>query len=131
MFKDGGVILGKYSRDQANINPPLAWANIPAGTKSFAIIMEDPDVPRAAGVSVWDHWVVFNIPPTVTQIPEGWKVVGVKGAGRAANWTTPAPPARSRTPLHFHGLRARRHAVVTRGRDQKRCPCRNGRPYHC
>ena len=95
-FKDGGVILAKYSRDVANINPPLAWGNVPAGTKSFVIIMEDPDVPRAAGVAVWDHWVVFNIPPTITQITEGWKVVGVKGAGTGGGleYAGPRPPDR-------------------------------------
>jgi len=95
-FKDGGVILGKYSRDEANINPPLSWSNVPAGTKSFALIMEDPDVPRASGVSVWDHWIVFNIPPTITQIPEGWKVVGVKGAATRGEleYAGPRPPDR-------------------------------------
>jgi len=95
-FKDGGVILGKYSRDGGNINPPLAWTNVPAGTKSFALTMEDPDVPRAAGVKVWDHWVVFNIPETITKIPEGWQVVGVKGVGTRGEleYGGPRPPDR-------------------------------------
>ena len=95
-FKDGGVILARYSRDGGNFNPPLAWSNVPAGTLSFALIMEDPDVPRASGVSVWDHWIVFNIPPTVTKIPEAWTVVGVKGAGTRGGleYSGPRPPDR-------------------------------------
>lgn len=95
-FKNGGTILAKYSRDGANINPPLAWTGAPSATKSFAIIMEDPDVPRAAGVSVWDHWIVYNIPASVTAIPEGWRVVGVKGAGTRGEleYGGPRPPDR-------------------------------------
>jgi Raf kinase inhibitor-like YbhB/YbcL family protein len=95
-FKDGGTILARFSRDGANINPPLAWTGAPEAAKSFAIIMEDPDVPRAAGVSVWDHWIVFNIPPTITKIPEGWRVVGTKGAGTRGEleYGGPRPPDR-------------------------------------
>jgi phosphatidylethanolamine-binding protein (PEBP) family uncharacterized protein len=52
-FANGGVNPKKYSRDGENINPPLAWTDVPNGTKSFALVMEDPDVPPAAGVLVW------------------------------------------------------------------------------
>ena len=51
-----------------NLSPQLSWKAAPAGTKSFAITMYDPDAPTGSG---WWHWVVFNIPPTVTQLPEG------------------------------------------------------------
>lgn len=50
-----------------NISPALSWQNAPAGTKSFAIMVHDPDAPTGSG---WWHWVVYNIPATTTSIPE-------------------------------------------------------------
>lgn len=52
-----------------NISPAIRWKNAPAGTKSFALTMYDPDAPTGSG---WWHWVVFNIPATVTQLPENF-----------------------------------------------------------
>ena len=49
-----------------NIPPSLQWKNVPAGTKSFAVTMYDPDAPTGSG---WWHWVVFNIPATVRSLP--------------------------------------------------------------
>lgn len=49
-----------------NVSPQLQWKNAPAGTKSFAITVYDPDAPTGSG---WWHWVVFNIPANVTQLP--------------------------------------------------------------
>ncbi len=93
-FSDGAVIPKKYSRDVENINPPLAWGQVPDGTQSFALVMEDPDVPPAAGVPVWDHWVVWNIPRTITEIPEAWEVEGVLGKGTRgeSTYAGPRPP---------------------------------------
>ena len=51
-----------------NISPELSWSSAPAGTKSFAILMHDPDAPTGSG---WWHWVVYNIPATVSSIPAG------------------------------------------------------------
>jgi Raf kinase inhibitor-like YbhB/YbcL family protein len=48
-----------------NISPELAWKNAPAGTKSFAVTMYDPDAPTGSG---WWHWVVFNLPPSTTRL---------------------------------------------------------------
>jgi len=95
-FADGGIIPERYSPFGADINPPLSWSDAPAGVRSFALIMEDPDVPASAGVKVWDHWIVFNIPPAVTSIPEAWKVVGTKGTGTGGgtDYSGPRPPDR-------------------------------------
>ncbi|WP_299599648.1 YbhB/YbcL family Raf kinase inhibitor-like protein [uncultured Microbulbifer sp.] len=51
-----------------NISPELHWQGAPQGTRSFAVVMHDPDAPTGSG---WWHWVVFNIPATVTALPEG------------------------------------------------------------
>ncbi len=54
-----------------NVAPALEWSNLPAGTKSIALTMYDPDAPTGAGF--W-HWLAFNIPATTTSIPEGGKL---------------------------------------------------------
>jgi Raf kinase inhibitor-like YbhB/YbcL family protein len=51
-----------------NVSPALTWSNPPAGTKSFALLMHDPDAPTGSG---WWHWVVYNIPATLSSLPAG------------------------------------------------------------
>jgi len=65
-FSQGESIPVKYSCDGEDISPPFAWGDPPDGTQSFALIMDDPDAP----VGVWDHWVAFNIPVDVRELPE-------------------------------------------------------------
>jgi Raf kinase inhibitor-like YbhB/YbcL family protein len=72
-FKNNGAIAPKYSFNQMgctgeNVSPPLEWKNPPAGTKSFALMVHDPDAPTGSG---WWHWVVYNIPADTTALPEG------------------------------------------------------------
>jgi hypothetical protein len=57
-FKDGQPIPSRYTCDDKNISPALAWKGAPEGTGSLAIIVDDPDAPTG----IWTHWVVFNIP---------------------------------------------------------------------
>jgi len=71
-FKAHGEIPARYTCDGADISPPLSWGGLPAGTKSLALILDDPDAPDpAAPKMTWVHWVLYNIPPGATQLPEG------------------------------------------------------------
>lgn len=95
-FQNGGTIPQKYGRDFENVNPPLHIEGVPEGVVSLFFTMDDPDVPEAAGVPVWDHWVVFNIPSRVTDISEHWIVEGVRGKGTRGEleYGGPRPPDR-------------------------------------
>ncbi|HPO84539.1 MAG TPA: YbhB/YbcL family Raf kinase inhibitor-like protein [Candidatus Hydrogenedentes bacterium] len=66
-FKNGEKIPSKYTGDGENVSPPLAWQGAPQGTKSFALICDDPDAP----VGTWVHWVIFNVPANTTELKEG------------------------------------------------------------
>ena len=57
-----------FGCEGGNVSPSLAWSNAPAGTKSFAVTMYDPDAPTGSG---WWHWVVFNLPADTTSLPAG------------------------------------------------------------
>jgi Raf kinase inhibitor-like YbhB/YbcL family protein len=61
-------VLNGFGCSGANHSPALSWSGAPQGTKSFAITVYDPDAPTGSG---WWQWVVFNIPPSTTSIPEG------------------------------------------------------------
>ena len=65
-FGNGQPIPIKYTGQGKDISPPLEWSEVPAGTKSFAIIADDPDAP----VGTWVHWVIYNIPSDLTKLDE-------------------------------------------------------------
>ena len=65
-FNEGGMIPGMYTCDGADVSPPLKWGALPAGTKSLAIICDDPDAP----VGTWVHWVYYDIPAVAEGLPE-------------------------------------------------------------
>lgn len=66
-FSLNGKIPSKYTCDGDDVSPALNWSAGPSGTKSFALISDDPDAP----VGTWVHWIVWNIPPDTTGLPEG------------------------------------------------------------
>lgn len=66
-FTEGGMIPKKHTCDAADPSPPLLWKEAPAGTKSFALIMDDPDAPAGT----WVHWVIYNLPGDATALEEG------------------------------------------------------------
>lgn len=65
-FGDNKMIPSKYSGQGEDVSPPLNWLGAPDGTGSFALIVEDPDAP----LMTFTHWVLFNIPPTMDNLPE-------------------------------------------------------------
>lgn len=66
VFPDNGMIPKRYSGQGPDISPSLNWSGVPAGTKSLALILDDPDAPLITFV----HWLVYNIPPAVGGLPE-------------------------------------------------------------
>lgn len=71
-FNHGGAIPVRHTCDGEDVSPPLAWSGVPAGTKSLALIVDDPDAPDPdAPKMVWVHWVVYNIPAAAAGLPEG------------------------------------------------------------
>ena len=64
-FEDGGMIPSEFTCDGANASPPLEWSDVPQGTKSFALICDDPDAP----LGTWVHWVLYGLPPDTTSLP--------------------------------------------------------------
>jgi Raf kinase inhibitor-like YbhB/YbcL family protein len=65
-FANGQPIPVKFTGDALDVSPPLAWKNSPAGTKSFTLIADDPDAPAGT----WVHWVIYDLPPTTTELAE-------------------------------------------------------------
>ena len=66
-FKHGEFIPRKYTCDGNDVSPPLNWDHVPDGTKSFALISDDPDCPTGT----WVHWVFYNIPADFRSLQEG------------------------------------------------------------
>lgn len=109
-FQPGGSIPPEHTCQGADSSPPLEWSGLPAGTRSLALIIDDPDAPDpAAPKRVWVHWVLYNLPPTstglptaVTSLPAGTRV-GLNDS-QEAGYGGPCPPiGRHR---YFHKLYA-------------------------
>lgn len=99
-FAHNEFIPVKYTCDGENISPPLTFVAAPTAVKSLALIMDDPDIPVAVkknyGIDVWDHWIVFNIPPEAKGISEGENPPGIIGKNTNGDnvYGSPCPPDR-------------------------------------
>jgi hypothetical protein len=80
-FKEGESIPSKYTCDGDNVSPEFSFENVPEGTESFALLMDDPDIPdsvkQARGIEIFDHWVLYNIPGTARGLKEGGNSLGM------------------------------------------------------
>ncbi len=66
-FANGGEIPQRYTCDGADVSPPLEWSGVPEGTRSLALIVDDPDAPDPDNPRMtWVHWVLYNLPPDST-----------------------------------------------------------------
>ena len=73
-FAKGGDIPTRYTCEGADVAPPLIWSGVPDGTRCLALIVDDPDAPDpAAPKMTWVHWVLYDIPPHASGLPEGAK----------------------------------------------------------
>ena len=95
-FEDGAAIPRKHTGDGPDVSPPLNWTEPPEGTKSLALICDDPDAP----VGTWVHWVLYGMSAEMRELPEGVssepEVAGVGKQGRndfkKIGYNGPAPP---------------------------------------
>ncbi len=97
-FKQGDSIPSKYTCDGEDVSPQLSWGTTPAGTKTIALIVDDPD----ASGGIFTHWVLFNLPSNKTGLPEGVPKLDKLGGGSIQGkndfgrngYNGPCPPKR-------------------------------------
>jgi Raf kinase inhibitor-like YbhB/YbcL family protein len=89
-FENNKFIPAKYTCDGDDVNPPLTIEGVPEGTKTLALIVDDPDAP----MGTWDHWIVWNISATASKIAEN-TVPGTEGMNdfRRRSYGGPCPPS--------------------------------------
>ena len=128
-FAHGQPIPKKYSGEGADVSPPLSWSGLPDGTSELALICDDPDAPTA---EPWVHWVIYKIPITMTELPEGIErrarlkqPAGVlQGRNSFPNqnvgYRGPMPPPRHGTHRYFFKLYAlEAKLVISPGVDKR------------
>ncbi|MFA7281945.1 MAG: YbhB/YbcL family Raf kinase inhibitor-like protein [Sterolibacterium sp.] len=122
-FAHAGEIPSKYTCEGQDISPPLAWSDVPHNAKSLALIVDDPDAPDpAAPKMTWVHWVLYNIPPSVSALPEGAEQLPAGTLSGLNDWKRtgyggPCPPiGRHR---YFHKLYALDTLLPDLGRPSK------------
>jgi Raf kinase inhibitor-like YbhB/YbcL family protein len=90
-FLEGGDIPDLYTCKGKSINPPLHFSNVPKHTKTFALVMDDPDAP----LKTWQHWLIWNLPAKTTDIPQNTilanAVIGKNSSGKM-EYDSPCPP---------------------------------------
>jgi Raf kinase inhibitor-like YbhB/YbcL family protein len=91
-FPDNGVIPAKYTCDGQDLIPPLTFSGVPAEARSLVLVVDDPDAP----VGIWDHWVLWSIPPETREVEEGKSPSGITGRNSWGknSWGGPCPPDR-------------------------------------
>lgn len=99
-FTHEGPIPGRYTCDGEDLSPALSWSGAPEGTRSFALIVQDPDAPDpAAPRMTYIHWVLYDIPSSAYGLPEDTATAGLPAGTRTGTndwgkkeWGGPCPP---------------------------------------
>lgn len=121
-FRNGGAIPIKYARAGENLSPPLSWRDAPQGTKSFVLIIADPDAPSGT----FYHWAVYDIPADQTALKEG---AGSKSSGLSqgvnsfgdAYYDGPQPP-KGHGVHHYHFRLAALDVASLHAEESKKVP---------
>ncbi len=107
----GSAIPRRFTCQGAGLSPPLSWAGVPPGAQSLALTVLDPDAPDPAAPQLtWTHWLVFNLPPTASGLPEGVKELpqgalqGINGWGEARYGAVCPPIGRHRYFFRLYAL---------------------------
>lgn len=97
-FSEGGAVPARFTCQGEDLSPPLAWRDPPIGTKSFAVIVDDPDAPDPkAPKQTFVHWVLYDLPADTRALPEGTKAppqgarAGKNDVGKTT-YSGPCPP---------------------------------------
>lgn len=124
-FVHQGEIPTRFTCEGADVSPALAWSGLPAGTQSLVLIVDDPDAPDpAAPRMTWVHWVLYNLPPTASGLPEAVRPAELPAGTlegindwRRTGYGGPCPPiGRHR---YFHKLYALDAVLPDLGRPTK------------
>ncbi len=122
-FTSQNPIPVRHTCNGADVSPPLAWTGLPPGTKSLALIMDDPDAPDpAAPRTTWVHWVLYNLPATATGLPEDARTLppgSLEGLNdsKHTGYSGPCPPTGKHR--YFHKLYALDTVLPDLGRPTK------------
>jgi len=105
-FHEGAIIPTLHTCDGADLSPSIEWSGEPKETKSFALIVDDPDAPAGT----WTHWLLYDIPAATHGVPQGYKpgqmgVTGINDFGRAG-YGGPCPPKGNGPHRYFFKLYA-------------------------
>lgn len=96
-FQEGGKIPALYTCQGKNISPPLSISDVPPEAKSLVLLMDDPDVPPSVRPDrMWDHWVIYDMPPATDELAEGTTPPGIQGKNTDGGnrYMGPCPPDR-------------------------------------
>ncbi len=93
-FGNFEAIPAKYTGEGEDVSPPLRWQEAPLDTRSFALICEDPDAPHGT----WDHWLLYNIPPSINVLAEGMEqlphgIQSCQNSWKKTGYGGPNPPS--------------------------------------
>jgi Raf kinase inhibitor-like YbhB/YbcL family protein len=99
-FGEGAEIPRRYTCEGEDVSPPLEWSGVPAGAKTLALVVDDPDAPDPrAPKTTWVHWLLYDVPPATTGLPEAVAPGALpKGTRQGVNdwrrtgWGGPCPP---------------------------------------